>query len=66
MTFPGFACTTSDHTAATLMLGAGVPLKVVSQRLGHANISITADIYQHVTRGMDQDAADRIAGAIFR
>lgn len=53
------------HTYATIALANGVPLKVVSERLGHANIGITADIYQHVTEGMDRDAADRVAGAIF-
>jgi integrase len=38
----------SRHTAATLLLEAGVPLEVVSAILGHANISMTADIYAKV------------------
>jgi integrase len=38
----------SRHTAATLLLEAGVPLEVVSAILGHANIQITADIYAKV------------------
>lgn len=38
----------SRHTAATLLLENGVPLEVVSAILGHANISITADIYAKV------------------
>lgn len=45
------------HTAATLMLGAGVPVKVVSERLGHASVSITLDIYAHVLPGMQREAA---------
>lgn len=53
------------HSWATAALGAGVPLKVVSERLGHASVSITADTYQHVVDGMDRDAADRVAGLIF-
>lgn len=39
---------TIRHTAATVMLENGVPMKVVSEILGHAGISITADIYSHV------------------
>tara|TARA_B110000116_G_C16398099_1_gene386092 strand:+ start:344 stop:547 length:204 start_codon:yes stop_codon:yes gene_type:complete len=38
---------------------AGVHLKVVSERLGHSNIGITADIYSHVTPGMGKDAAQK-------
>ncbi len=35
------------HTSATLALKAGVPVKVVAQRLGHAKTNITNDIYAH-------------------
>jgi integrase len=52
------------HSWATAALGAGVPLKVVSERLGHASVSITADTYQHVSEGMDRQAADLVAGLI--
>jgi integrase len=38
----------SRHTAATLLLEAGVPLEVVSAVLGHATIGITADVYAKV------------------
>ncbi len=38
----------SRHTAATLLLEAGVPLEVVSAILGHANIQITASIYAKI------------------
>ena len=47
------------HTHATLMLKAGEHPKVVSERLGHANISITLDIYSHVLPGMQEAAAER-------
>ena len=40
------------HTAATLLLEAGVPLKVVSEILGHATTAQTADTYSHVTATM--------------
>ncbi len=39
----------SRHTCAVLLLDQGVPLEVVSAVLGHANLSITADIYARVT-----------------
>jgi integrase len=47
------------HTHATLMLKASVHPKVVSERLGHANIGITLDIYSHVLPGMQEAAAER-------
>jgi integrase len=48
------------HTAATLQLRAGVPVKVVTQRLGHADVSVTMSVYQHVTAQDDQQAADTL------
>jgi len=47
------------HTHATLMLKAGVHPKVVSERLGHANIGITLDIYSHVLPGLQEEAAEK-------
>jgi integrase len=44
------------HTAATLLLSRGVNPKVVSEMLGHADISITLCIYAHVTPNMQQAA----------
>lgn len=52
------------HTGATLMILAGVPLVVVSRRLGHATIAITADVYAHVSQDADRDAADALRRAI--
>jgi integrase len=49
------------HTWATLALKAGVHPKVVQQRLNHATISITLDIYSHVVGGMDAEAAQTVA-----
>ena len=42
------------------MLQAGEPVKVVSERLGHAKISITMDTYAHVMPGMQKQAASRL------
>jgi integrase len=36
-----------------------VPWPVVSERLGHSSIRTTADVYTHVLRGQDDDAARR-------
>jgi integrase len=49
------------HTHATLLMKQGVPPKVASERLGHANISITLQIYSHVLPAMQREAADLFA-----
>jgi integrase len=49
------------HTHATLMLKHGVPLKVVSERLGHSTPAFTMAVYQHVLPGMQRDAANVFA-----
>jgi len=54
------------HTSASLALSAGVPMKVVSDRLGHSSTAITADLYTHVVPVLAQDAADRIAAVVPR
>lgn len=48
----------SRHSAATLMLNAGVPLEVVSATLGHAGLFITSDIYAKVRPALQRTAAD--------
>jgi integrase len=53
------------HTHATLMLAAGEHPKVVQERLGHSSVSITLDVYSHVTKGMQAAAAARLDEAIF-
>ena len=52
------------HTHARILLRGGVPVKVVSERLGHANVSITLQIYAHVMPGMQAAAAARFAALI--
>lgn len=46
------------HTHATLLLAAGENIKAVSERLGHANITITLQVYAHVLPTMQKSAAD--------
>lgn len=45
------------HTNATHLIKAGVPVKVVTERLGHSTTAYTQDAYQHVMPGMQREAA---------
>jgi len=54
------------HTHATLLLKAGVPVKVVSERLGHASAAFTMSVYQHVLPGMQAKAAAIFAALVQR
>lgn len=45
------------HTAATLMIAAGVHVKVISERMGHASVAFTMDTYGHVLPTLGKDAA---------
>jgi integrase len=53
------------HTNATLGLAAGIPVKVISERLGHATTSFTQDVYIHAIPALEEDAADRIGKLLF-
>lgn len=46
------------HTCITMQLNAGIPIKVVSKRAGHANERITLGIYTHVLKEQDVQAAN--------
>lgn len=52
------------HTHASLALAAGVHPKVVSERLGHANIGITLDTYSHCLPALSEEAACRVAALV--
>lgn len=52
------------HSHASQLLKAGVPVKVVSERLGHATASITLDVYSHVLTGMQAEAVAKIDAAL--
>jgi integrase len=53
------------HTHATLGLAAGVPVKVISDRLGHATSSFTQDVYMHAIPAVEEEAAAQIAHLVF-
>ena len=48
------------HTHASLLLAAGVPVNVVSARLGHASAKMTLDTYAHVLARQQEDAVARL------
>ena len=48
------------HTAASLLLNQGIPVIVVSRRMGHARASITLDVYGHLIPSMQTEAAELI------
>jgi integrase len=52
------------HTAASLMLAAGVPVKVVSEMLGHASPTITLAVYAHVMPGMAEEAGAALSASL--
>lgn len=52
------------HTHATQLLKAGVHSKVVQERLGHANVGITLDIFSHVSPHMQTTAAEKIGAGM--
>ncbi|QNU05484.1 tyrosine-type recombinase/integrase [Peribacillus butanolivorans] len=54
----------SRHTHATIMLEIGENSKVVSERLGHSNVSITLDKYSHVTQNIQDSSADNFSNAL--
>ncbi|GGU90027.1 site-specific integrase [Actinomadura cremea] len=54
------------HGAATLSLAAGVEMKVISETLGHARSSFTADIYASVIPKVFREAAEATAAMVPR
>jgi integrase len=57
---PGLRFHDLRHAHASLMLAQGTHPKVVSERLGHATVGITLDIYSHVLPGLQREAAERL------
>jgi len=54
------------HTSATLLLAEGVHPKVVQERLGHSQISVTLDTYSHVLPTMQAEAAGKFDDMLAR
>jgi integrase len=60
----GVGLHTLRPSAASVMLVAGVPLTTVSEVLGHASISVTGDIYSHVSPDVSREALDSLSRAL--
>ena len=57
------------HSAASVLIAQGVPLKMVSEMLGHSSINVTADVYAHVLVSARDDVAaamERALGGVSR
>lgn len=48
------------HTHAVMLLESGVDIKTVSDRLGHTKINMTADVYLHITRKLEEEAVAKL------
>ena len=46
------------HSAASLMLARGIPLRSIQDILGHSSIALTANLYAHVGEQLGREAAD--------
>lgn len=53
------------HTSATILINAGVNIRELSSRFGHARPSTTTDIYSHQLKTADKDASDKIGNVLF-
>jgi integrase len=65
---PGFqdpAARSTPHLGKRSRYSLACIPKVVHERLGHASVSITLDVYSHVAEGLHGDAASRVARIIF-
>jgi integrase len=52
------------HSAASLMLAAGVPVQLVAARLGHSSPAVTLNVYSHAVEGGDAAAAEKLAAML--
>jgi len=53
------------HSAASLLIAAGLSPKAVSERLGHAHIAITLEVYSHTLPGVQEQASERLEKLLF-
>jgi integrase len=48
------------HTAASMLLRAGINPKIVAEKLGHASVNLTLNVYSHTIPSMQHEAAEAI------
>jgi len=61
---PGVGLHTLRNSAATALLEAGVPLRTVSELLGHSSVAVTGDVYGHVSTEGARSAVERLSVAM--
>lgn len=54
------------HSHVTLLINSKVPIRVISERVGHSNINTTLNIYAHALKEMDIEASDKISETLFK
>ncbi len=54
------------HSHVTLLINSKVPIKVISERVGHSNVNTTLNIYAHALKEMDSEASDKISEILFK
>jgi integrase len=52
------------HSHATGALHGGVRIEMISERIGHASVAFTLEVYSHVLPGVDRDAAEQMAALV--
>ena len=52
------------HLHSSLLIAAGVPIAVVSKRLGHSTIAVTVDLYGHLLRDANRQAAEAVGNPL--
>jgi integrase len=57
---PTFKLKVSRHSCASALLNDGVPLKMISERLGHSSIAVTGDIYSVVEDHQQREVSERL------
>ena len=61
----GFRLYDTRHTCATLLAAAGENPKVIAERLGHRDATLTLNVYTHVSPGMQERATETLSGALY-
>jgi integrase len=56
---------TLRHSCASLLLGSGENVKVISERLGHADVALTLNVYSHLQPGAQESATQRLEQTLF-
>lgn len=59
-TYPEFDFHSLRHTHCTMLLEAGLPIKYVQKRLGHKNIEVTMNIYNHLTENQASASKEKL------